>query len=392
MVERPPGSNRLNIVNWQGEVSLMTLMEQVSSINNGKNLGLIGSEEDIGGPFFVLRKKCIQGPTGIAGSRRYALNPMWDIEEVWEGTEFLFQAYNIQYPPPINSDESDLKGLGTEAIAKAAPGTAPNNLTNTLIELKREGLPSIIGSTFKSRSSIAKKAGDEYLNVQFGWKPLVNDVMSLAKTVTNADDILLQLERDAGRRVRRRVTLHEGWETISSEDIGMSNPNMSGYSGYALQELYPPSNLRLTVRQYRKVWFSGSFTYYLPPDYYSRDVIKKCAAETRLLTGLELTPTVLWNAAPWSWAADWFSNAGDVISNTQRFLSEGLVMHHGYIMEHTVHEYTYSAASGTLPDLKLITETKGRMKANPFGFDVDWPDLSDFQLSIIAALGFSRRG
>jgi hypothetical protein len=114
--------------------------------------------------------------------------------------------------------------------------------------------------------------------------------------------------------------------------------------------------------------------------------------------GADLSPETLWNLTPWSWAVDWFSNAGDVISNVDSFQIDGQVMAWGYIMEHTVHRVTYTYKGGTNVDgsplvvspVTLVTETKVRRRANPYGFGVSWNDLSPFQISILTALGISR--
>jgi predicted RNA methylase len=87
------------------------------------------------------------------------------------------------------------------------------------------------------------------------------------------------------------------------------------------------------------------------------------------------------------------------LHNLNAFAANGLVMRYGYMMEHTIVKHTYShvGPSGitgkpdmTVPPLVLVTETKKRIGANPFGFGVDWNGLSSFQLSIAAALGLSR--
>jgi hypothetical protein len=114
--------------------------------------------------------------------------------------------------------------------------------------------------------------------------------------------------------------------------------------------------------------------------------------------GLDPSPDTVWNLAPWSWAADWFTNAGDVVSNLSDFASGGLVMAYGYMMEHSSVTDSYRLAdhTGLIPmmgkprSLDVVTETKLRIRANPFGFGVAWDGLSPFQLSILAALGLSR--
>lgn len=354
---------------------------------------LKGSKADIGGPFFVSRNVIINGKRRAAFTYE-TLDKNW-IYSASGDFHFLTPVQMGNFPPPISGSAMDMNRDGATAVALAAPGTSPMNLAVALGELKKDGLPSAIGHTFKQRSSVAKKAGDEYLNVEFGWKPLVRDVTSLATTVTGANKILTQLERDSGRHVRRRVTVSDTVKVHDTELISSGQlPRMAGMSGSIFTNMgMTAGDIKRTRIERKRVWFSGAFTYYLPPDYYSRDAIRRGAARAQILLGTKLTPKVLWDLAPWSWAADWFSNSGDVISNAHRFLSEGLVMHHGYIMEHTVHDYQYEfTGSGPVSSTILRTESKSRVKANPFGFGTDFNSLSGFQTSILVALGLSRGG
>jgi len=120
------------------------------------------------------------------------------------------------------------------------------------------------------------------------------------------------------------------------------------------------------------------------------------ALEAKKLLGISLTPETLWNLAPWSWTVDWFSNAGDVISNVSDWATDGLVMRYGYLMEHSIVKDTYlmngtgSKSVPSCPPLQLVTETKLRKRANPFGFGLTWNGLSAVQLAILGALGISR--
>jgi hypothetical protein len=147
----------------------------------------------------------------------------------------------------------------------------------------------------------------------------------------------------------------------------------------------------------KQQWFSGAFSYGMPLNSTSRGGMTSLAEKAKKLFGISLTPDVLWELTPWSWAVDWFTNTGDVLSNLSDAVSLGLVMHYGYMMEHTLHSYTYTLDGCThegksiqLAPVTLAVETKKRMHANPFGFGVSWDSLSPFQLSIAAALGISR--
>jgi hypothetical protein len=123
------------------------------------------------------------------------------------------------------------------------------------------------------------------------------------------------------------------------------------------------------------------------------------AREADKLFGTDITPEVLWELTPWSWAIDWFTNAGDVLSNVSDYVKYGLILKYGYIMETTMVKDTYTYVSygdGTstypvdVPPLIMTSTVKKRRKANPFGFGVAWDGLSPFQLAIAGALGLSK--
>jgi hypothetical protein len=75
-------------------------------------------------------------------------------------------------------------------------------------------------------------------------------------------------------------------------------------------------------------------------------------------------------------------------------------MPYGYLMEHSIVRDTYFwdgpttlKADRIVPSpITLVSETKLRRKANPYGFGLTWDELSSRQQSILAALGITRRG
>lgn len=116
------------------------------------------------------------------------------------------------------------------------------------------------------------------------------------------------------------------------------------------------------------------------------------------LLGLRLDPELLWNLAPWTWLIDWFGNLGDVVTNGSQYLFDGLVMKYGYVMEHykevSIFDTTpirFINGTSASPQATFLRETKRRLGATPFGFGLDIATLSEWQWSILAALGMSRR-
>lgn len=372
--------------------------------------------EDIGGPFKTTK---VYMTDKLGGKpldwdelpQRTAISPLWGSRNP-DGTYPIGYAYEARFHPGVipnlqqywasvtnpASAEAVLRAKGTTLIARAKPTNSPANLSIALAELFREGLPKAPGVSFwKDRANIARGAGSEYLNAVFGWLPLVSDIQDVAKAMSNQKKIWRQYQRDAGRVVRRSSGFPSEKTTTQISLATGRDPN-------------PPTNsfvvkskgtYTVTRHVKRDIWFSGAFTYYLPKAgdnaFFDKWVSRLTKAEA--VYGLTLDPEVLWNLTPWSWAADWFANTGDVISNLSDIATDGLVMHYGYVMEHVVECDEHSLVGwrphrGSLDhDLRLyvVRETKQRLRASPYGFGLTWDGFSPRQLAILAALGVTRR-
>jgi hypothetical protein len=354
-----------------------------------------GFHGDIGGDFYTQRTYV----EGLQTRKQFA------VVEKFGNTEITYQ-YNGQappvnisnnlFPPFLVTTDSVLNALGAQAIAKCKPTNSPADAATALAELLKEGLPNLVGSQFwQDRSRPARSAGSEYLNVEFGWKPLVNDITKFLSAVDRASTLMKQYERDAGRVVRRNFRFPI--QRTRTETVGALSSLFLEPDASALYDSSNRGNLITIKETMVDRWFSGAFTYYLPSGYDSRNGMDRAALLAQEILGLDLTPEVLWNVAPWSWAVDWFTNTGDVVSNISDFGTDGLVLRYGYLMEHTINKWTYTNAKTGLKNpairtspISFIAETKSRRRANPFGFGLTDDDLSDRQKSIIVALGLSR--
>jgi hypothetical protein len=349
--------------------------------------------EDLGGPFFTQKTYAIVNnqKRKISGSDVTG-NAVFH----YEGPVFPVSPQENLYPAPIHSNNMQLDAFGATAIARCKPTNSVADASTFLGELVREKLPNMIGSTlWKDRTSRAAKAGDEFLNVQFGWKPLVNEIRNFAGGVKNASALLTQYERDSGGVVRRRFDFPIQRSSVT-EDYGSNSTVILRTSANALFDASDLGVAKVTSETVTKRWFSGAFTYHLPSGYDSRNQMDRHALLAKEILGLHLTPDVVWNLAPWSWAVEWFTNTGDVISNLSDWANDGLVMRYGYMMEHTITKRIYSRSnSGLKPrtyalPIEFVIETKQRRKANPFGFGITYEGLSPLQVAIAAALGLSR--
>lgn len=357
---------------------------------------------DLGGDFSSV-KQYAYFPNGLRSQSIKFPNPNWSASyETFRGNAFSIPTSlpKTWFPLSLGSSDSGLDALGATAIARVGPTKPVANLATFLGELAHDGLPRVLGAeTWEARTLAAKQAGSEYLNVQFGWVPLVSDIRKLSNAIVNLDKNLSQYERDAGKLVRRSydfpmITSDVTYEYADDGSVVTFWPGFSDHNARDGLKVY------VRIEEFTRRWFRGAFTYHLPTDYDSRSEIARTASLAEKLLGFEPTPDVLWELTPWSWAVDWFSNTGDVITNLSRFAGpEGLVMPYGYMMEHTIVKSTYSHGPSPfktsdleLDALSFVTESKLRRRANPFGFGVSWDGLSSFQASILAALGLSRGG
>jgi len=356
-----------------------------------------GGLSDQGGPFSTVKSYVSDVPKpGAMQAKLFGTIPRKFTGHMVPNA-FLYGTVDSLFPASAASSDDALNKLGATAIARCEPTNSVGNAATFLGELLKDGLPSLVGhGAWKAKTDAARKAGDEYLNVQFGWAPMVSDIQKFAYAIRHAHAVLSQYERDSGRVVRRKFQFPQ--TRTSSEQILSTNSTayMVGASSTLFSE-GSPGVLVKVVETTKSQWFSGAFTYYLPSDYGSRKGIAGLAAKADKLFGISLTPDTLWELTPWSWAVDWFSNTGDVIHNLQKFATGGLVMPYGYMMEHTIVKHSYILSKTGLLDkssglgpLTFVTESKKRIKANPFGFGLTWDGLSSFQASIAAALGLTK--
>jgi hypothetical protein len=363
---------------------------QVTS-SEGHQISKLRSGKDIGGPFFTSRwthvlseprdLEVVRGGTSITTHFR------GPVLAAIAGTGASKPSEISGYPAVLESTPvSTLDALGASAIARTIPTNPVADTAQFLGEL-REGLPSIPGRALLKSGLNPAKAGDEFLNYQFGIRPIIADFKKYAKAVKESEKILKQLERDSGRNVRRRYD----FATSSTTSITLK-PNTYPVVG--------PSNtagtgtLSTEIHDQVDYWFEGAYTYHLPP----QGSFARYASEANKLYGIRPSLSTLYELSPWSWAADWFVNAGDVMHNLSAFQNDALVLRYGYLMEHRVRTVTYSivgryqTVSGDIavPAKQIFRcETKRRVQATPYGFGLTFDGFSPSQLAIIAALGLS---
>jgi len=378
-----------------------TLLSELLTTSGHAYKHLGKSQGDIGGDFKATKQYLIEGATSAPRHiwTRYPGQPLQSSTEHYQGPVYA-HAKDItpsSFPVVAFSSNASIDALGATAIKNLIP-TNPIGGFATFIGEAREGIPKFYGvNSWKERTSIARSAGSEYLNHQFGWLPLVSDVQKFAHAVRDHDKIIEQYERNSGKRVKRRMEFPVSRTTsVNVSDGQPSNPvfNTNFYDGSDGAFGRKTTTTTVTV----ETWFSGCFSYYLPPYNPSGSNAARNEQIANKLFGTRITPEVLWNITPWTWALDWVGNMGDVIHNASAFLADGLVMPYAYLMQRKTTSIKYelsdirfrSVSGPTSFFQEFVTVTKSRRKATPYGFGLDTSSFSAKQWSILGAIGLTR--
>lgn len=288
---------------------------------------------------------------------------------------------------PVNAKtDGELDSFGTTAMSRTAPTNPSFDLATALGELASDGLPSMVGaSLWKERAQLARGAGSEYLNLEFGWKPLMRDIQGFARSVKDSHQIISSYRKGSDKKIR---VAYEGGSDGETKSATVTN--MQSSPAYTIG----PGSISQTI--VKRQWFKGAFRYHVPVPDTAMGKFHNWASMADHLLGVKPTPETLWNIAPWSWAADWFGTTGAVMTNISNLGRDGLVLQYGYSMAHSVRTTqmtgTFTARYNQRADASRSTKTewKQRRPATPYGFGVNLQTLSAKQMAIIAALGLSK--
>lgn len=334
---------------------------------------------DCGGAFRMISREQHLGWSGVGTIYRGG-----PANTSYEGSV----AANLGMPDTIINGFREPDGYGAEAFDKMKPTKPDFNALNFLYEFK--DIPQMLRARHQKLADI----GSYYLALKFGWEPLLKDIVNLVNVQRGAQDRLKQLIRDNGRSVRRRVTLFDNVlnkQVITGSGYGAITPILDTWF-YD----YPPTFTDRHTHSDR-CWASGRFKYHLPPG--PRDV-NWTGKMLRKIYGVNPSPAVLWNAIPYTWLIDWFSNAGHIIANMDAGVADRLAADYCYIMrEHKIVSSREATAYFHTEDGRPVSVTstshghvsyKTRVPGSPFGFNISENSLTGMQLSILGALGLSR--
>lgn len=301
---------------------------------------------------------------------------------------------------------------GRKLIKATTPTTPEVSLAAMLGELK-EKLPQVIGHSIGKKGSPPGKLGGEYLNVEFGIKPLANDIAQLALNVSEASKLIRQFRRDSDKVVRRRAELATDVSTVTHPPVtswlGLPRMNFADANGL----FYDTSVLGMTFsdKHTTDVWFSGAYQYHLAEADSFLGKLEQYEQLANNLLGSRITLDTVYQLTPWSWLFDWFGDFGTFVSNVTALHSDSLVLRYAYVMHQQVSERTCNMVIKPVPSIPanmshtgkpIVTGgisscfsigtrvSKTRTRATPYGFGLDVEKFSPRQWAILGALGLTK--
>lgn len=359
-----------------------------------------------GGPFHLEELRLSYSPLANDGTRYVTIGsgPGATIYRLKGGFTCALSIGDIAIGASASSSKTSTNGsvasYGAAAWNKFKPLKPEVGLAQTIAEARdlprmlmqgsrvfHEAWKSIGGKRHIKDTS--KSVADHFLSYQFGWIPFISDVRGFYNLSKNLDTKIGNLKRNNKKWIRRTGSVKVDYVPGTVTNYNFT----SHYPNDAWPLCQSTTGNATTVNRYttKNVHFVGVYRYYVPeldsPNWHSWAI--------RRLYGLQITPTLLWELTPWSWLVDWFSNAGDVISNLEDNLLYDLVSKYAYVCGTTsicsdVHS-TLNTVQGPLSHTwHFAVNYKDRAGADPYSFSWDGGSLSSRQSAILAALGVTR--
>lgn len=308
--------------------------------------------------------------------------------------EYSWRKYNAMRPgwattcfasgcPELLPDLPSFNARAIRVINGSNPSRASVDLGVTLAELREApGLVARAGyQRFREQASnpSIQQGGSDYLAWQFGWAPLIRDIVSCFQVVDHVNNRVRELDRLASNGgLRRKVQLDDDYRESDPRVVFLE----SSMGDVFLGELISTSR--------RRTWGTCNWVPSAPSPFRGGDPLMRAR---RAVYGAHADATTLWNTIPWSWMVDWFGNLGDFIKTTRNTVGaerSGPVC----LMTETTHRDIYTRTSGpsTVTGGGGMVETvvKNRLVVPWVLPEFQMPFVSPGRLSILGSLAASR--
>lgn len=154
-----------------------------------------------------------------------------------------------------------------------------------------------------------KAAAQGFLEWTFGWDLLIRDVSTMMQFVNLTEKRFWEFKRmQRGARGLGRSTVV--WNDSSAQE--------GPWTTYATALYSEANTIKFSWETIRNKWVSTMWRPTVDLKHMTdRELLDRA---NRAVFGLELSTATLWEAMPWSWLIDWFSNVGDILQNSRNSL------------------------------------------------------------------------
>ncbi|DAD52197.1 TPA_asm: maturation protein [ssRNA phage Gerhypos.3_24] len=333
----------------------------------------------------------------------FILPSTYGVEGLGDSERILYDQITESYVNPGNLQE-----LGNRAYNRLRPKIEQAGVFTAAYELKDlpgmlqtsvGGMKDIyrtIGGDFRNPLLGPKAVADHFLNHEFGWVPLVQDIQKTIKVAHDFDKYVSDAKSRNGKWAKRRFREPH----IEEEHVEYQTSGASTFVYPSLGDTYISSG-KFTVTRQRMTdtWYTGRFMQYFPEfdTSFGPDDMLTQLEQGLDLYGARMSPINLYRITPWTWMIDWFAGAGDLVQRATDIANGSTYAEAFYLMRHCYERWEFKSEftdhlgnTQTLVWYRSI-EVKRREKAKSmFGFSANPAGLSDMQKAILGALGISR--
>lgn len=333
------------------------LTTSVSTNPGGENPFIVTSKTLSGSEGFkraspATRYFTVRGPSDFLGvDPPFAAVPPYDVANIWARTNP--SRASVLLPAAI----FELKDL-PDMIRQAG----------RFLKTARRDWPSLVRPGKETRDLASAN-----LALQFGWAPLVSDLVKMSKFQSSVDKRRKEImDNTSSGGYRRRITL-------GTSTLGISGSRAVSFGNY--RNFTIPYAGKSTSKQWAVVKWR--------PTSPGTSILPQSDAELRRqLAGLTLSQALInaWEVLPWSWLIDYFTNIGDVLQAGNRHYATPLS---GSVMTTITTEVSHSTFDQGDDRLSAGTVTIVRKVRAPLGaitLNASVPTLGAAQLSILSSL------
>jgi hypothetical protein len=183
--------------------------------------------------------------------------------------------------------------------------TSGLSLVNFVLELKDVRR---MFTVWNKRKSALGNVANAHLNVSFGWIPFFSDIASIVRSLQTLETKLKRLEGRAGKISTRRYSLN----LPTDADLTIDENLLVDYTYMGIPSgtwgAWDPVKFRRLTRYSAQPVFHAKLVYrYTMPG--AKGVMRKIRGYLSTL-GLNLDPSIVWNAIPFSFIVDWMLDVG----------------------------------------------------------------------------------